>query len=387
MNLKSPQYFSEKLTKQWHNRGLRESRWFADDGAFPIELSIVAPTADSVKNSLSTVKSHLQTWNAITVGEVIWEDKKYQALAEPLSVPRRWLLHSLEEWINACGNKGVTNEYRHYCFITQAVFQPFHRALIQNKRLVCERGGDEVIRACQLAVQLRPNIAAGAPLRALSIAGVDSKFFERHRSLIVALLDARYDNEVSKQGLENFLGASKDEHWVLIVDADGRLLPFAQQKVRVSELQKYGLPNANILLVENIQVVHLLPHLANTLVILGAGLNLSWLKSDWIVHRHIRYWGDIDTWGLAMLARARKYHSNVEAVLMNRNYFEQHQNKAVPEPSTATHYIADVWEYLTSEEQCLYDYLQTQTNGRLEQEFLSVEMVQSVLSTEFDTSP
>ncbi len=379
MNLKSPQHFSEKLSKQWHHRATREARWFADDDAFLIALPIPAPTADNVKNHSAAVKKHLQAWKGITIGEVVWEYKKYQALAEPLLVPRRWLLCSVEEWIDACDNKTVREEYRHYCRITQAVSQPFHRTLIQQKRLVCERDSDEVICACQLAEQLSPNIAGGAPLRTLALAGVDSKFFERHRPLIIALLDTRYDGEVSKQGLETFLGASKDAHWVLVVDADGGLLPFTQQKVRVSELHTRGLPDADLLLVENIQVSHALPPLANTLVILGAGLNLSWLQADWTAHRRIRYWGDMDTWGLAMLARARSYRSIIEAVLMDRACFDTHQDKAVPEPTSATHYIADVWAQLTPAERDLYEYLQSQSNGRLEQEFLSADRVRDAL--------
>lgn len=40
----------------------------------------------------------------------------------------------------------------------------------------------------------------------LGLEGIDTKFFERHGSLIVSFLDVRFDNDVSEMGLEAFLG-------------------------------------------------------------------------------------------------------------------------------------------------------------------------------------
>ncbi len=377
--LKSPALVAEKLAKQWQNHQLREARWFADDGAYPIVLPIPAPSAAMVAQSHLAVKAHLKAWKAVTVGEVIYADKRYRALAEPLSVPRRWVLGNVDDWIRACQNKTVRDEYRHYQAITQKVSKPFHRLLIRHKGLVTERDSEEVIRACQLAEQLSPDIAGGAPLRALAFAGTDSKFFERHRKFIIKLLDVRFSGEASRVGLETFLGASKDEHWISVVDLDGDLLPFAQQKIRVTELQQRGLPDAQLLIVENVQVTQMLPHLPKTLAVLGAGLDLAWLSAAWTAERRIVYWGDMDTWGLAMLARARHYRSDIEAVLMDANHFHAHQEKAVPERTLADSYIADVWMHLTPCEQVFYQQLKNTARGRLEQEFLPIDIVHDAL--------
>jgi len=48
--------------------------------------------------------------------------------------------------------------------------------------------GEEVIRAAKVALPLSHGCAEGRPLRALSILGTDSKFFGRHRALLVAAL-------------------------------------------------------------------------------------------------------------------------------------------------------------------------------------------------------
>ena len=67
----------------------------------------------------------------------------------------------------------------------------------------------------------------------LSIEGIDTKFFERNAQLVTALLDVRFDGEVSKIGLASFLGAfTESDHWLLLLDLDGSLLPFKQMRVR-----------------------------------------------------------------------------------------------------------------------------------------------------------
>lgn len=381
--LKSPRDFADKLAKQWQRRELRVARWFAEAGAFPIELTIPAPNARRVEQ-LQDIKAHLAHWRQVTVGEVHWEDKNYRALAAPLVVPRRWQLQTMNDWLSACRDASVKREYQHYQQITQSVAEDFHRLLLEQKRWVVARDADAVIRACRLAEQLSPDIAGGAPLRALSFAGVDSKFFERHRQLITALLDQRFSGTASRMGLEDFLGAGKDEHWVTLADLDGGLLPFGQQKIRVSELQQRGLaPEIKLLVVENVQVTHLLPRLPKTLAILGTGLDLAWLSADWVARRDIVYWGDIDTWGLAMLARARHYQPTLRAVLMGVDCFDAHRDKAVAEPATADDYIRDIWNVLTPAEQSLYQQLKSREHGRLEQEFIPAERVAEALERAF----
>src|SRR5690606_29063539 len=124
---------------------------------------------------------------------------------------------------------------------------------------------------------LRPGAAGGRPLRALGHAGIDSKFIERHRGLLIAMLDVLHEGEVSSQGLETFLNASSsDDHWLMLMDLSGERLPFAQCRVPARSLMTTPLPASHILIVENEQCLHALPQVSDTIAILGAGLNLKW---------------------------------------------------------------------------------------------------------------
>jgi len=110
-----------------------------------------------------------------------------------------------------------------------------------------------------------------------------------------------------------------------------------------------------------------------TIAILGAGLNLAWLSAPWISSRRLAYWGDIDTWGLTMLATARLKQPTISALLMSENVLNQYAAQsavveAVPAATTTP-------EELNSDEKLLYERLLKMEKGRLEQEFLPESIV------------
>ena len=254
----------------------------------------------------------------------------------------------------------------------------FQRLLVRRLVQWRDTPADAVIAAAHMALQLEPGCAQGKPLRALAVQGNDSKFFERHASLLTALLDERFDGEASRQGLVGFLGAlPEDDHWLLIAPLAAGLLPFAQMRVRASELLATPLPSHRILLVENERSLHQLPRpVANTIAVLGAGLNLGWLAAPWLQERTVAYWGDLDTWGLHMLAIARGHVPHLHALLMNAATFSAHQHLAVAEPVHAPDTVAGTW---TPKEEALALHLRAQDKGRLEQEFLPAEAVHSAV--------
>jgi hypothetical protein len=225
-----------------------------------------------------------------------------------------------------------------------------------------------------VALQLQPGCADGKPLRALSVAGTDSKFFERNRQLVTLMLDILFDGQASEAGLETFLGAEDEgHHWLLIADLDGSLLPFSQMRVRAYELQSTPLPGQRLILVENERSLHQLPSAPDTIAVLGSGLNLSWLQASWLANKAVAYWGDLDTWGLTMLGRAREHLPQLTPLLMDRTTFERFADEsAVEEPQAASVVVPPG---LTESEAGLYHLLRRSDRGRLEQEFLPVNMV------------
>ncbi len=375
--MKSPDELAAVLTRQWHLADQRERR-LLDPHSWPIRLTIGRPPADVFERRTAVVRGHIERWRAVTVGEVGWQEVRYRSAAQPVLLPQCWLIASVEEWAQATGDVQVQVEFERFRRLLDRVDSRFHPLLIRQRALWRDRGEIEIVQAVALSLELEPGVAAGRPLRAVAAAGVDSKFIERNRALVTALLDVRFDGEASEQGLASFLHAADEgDHWLLVVPMSPGLMPFEQQRVRARELTETPLPSANLVLVENERCVHLLPEVRNSIAVLGSGLDLAWLKADWIGRRRLVYWGDMDTWGLYMLSRARALQPHLEPVLMDRALFERHSAALAVAESVAAGSAPP--DGLNDDERTFYEYLLQQTKGRIEQEFIPKEEVAQAL--------
>ena len=392
--MKSPQVLAAKLAQQWHSADWRERQLLGGGTAWPLTLPIGQPDTAVFLNDAAALRSHLQQWRAVEqdgLGHVQWQERRYRGSSDAIAVPTHWQLAKPSQCIAAIrhfkvlGHAQVHSDYARLSTLIAGVERPgFQRLLV--RRLVQWRDVpvDAVMAAAHMALQLEPGCAQGKPLRALAVQGNDTKFFERHASLLTALLDERFDGEASRQGLVGFLGAlPEDDHWLLIAPLAPGLLPFAQMRVRASELLTTPLPAHRILLVENERCLHQLPQptaqpLPSTIAVLGAGLNLGWLAAPWLQERTVAYWGDLDTWGLHMLAIARGHVPHLHALLMNAATFSAHQHLAVAEPVHAPEPISGAQ---TPEEAALQAHLRAQARGRLEQEFLPTDTVHRAVRT------
>jgi len=366
--MKSPLEFCTRLTRQWQNGDTRQKRLLSAD-AWPIKLAIGFPSAQQFIKNPTAIREHIALWHKIKIGQVIWTEKKYIASSSSIELPKSWLLNNPSDWIAATHNANVSQEFKALEKIIPEVDSIFHRLIVRKRNLILSKPVDDVIKATQVALKLAPNCAHGKPLRSLSVANSDSKFFERNRNLITQLLDIRFDDTVSDMGLELFLNAADgNDHWLLVAPLDDKLLPFQQVRLRASELITTELSASHIIIVENEQCLHQLPKLPSTIAILGAGLNLSWLKAPWLRMKTLAYWGDMDTWGLTILAKARLEQPHLTALLMNQTIFDKYAEQfSVIEPQPADEQAPS---HLTKEEKIFYRNLHISSRGRLEQEFL-----------------
>ena len=386
--MKSPSDLASQLAKQWHRSDLRVAR-LLDADSWPLILNIGKPTAAQVQNQTRLVQQHLEAWRAMAEyrhkgqadrGTVEYDEVSYRSTAAPVRLPVRWVITSPSQWIAAANDKTVALEFRQLCELVAAVNPVYRQRLVRERSLWLGQPVPEVIQLCRLADQLEPGIADGRPLRLLSGFGVDTKLIERNITTLQKLLDERFEGAASEQGLMTFLDAATDkDHWLLVKPLADGLLPFRRLRLSSTELASTLLPAQRLLIVENEQCEHLLPELADTIAILGAGLDLGWLSGAALDDKQLLYWGDIDSWGLLMLARARQMRPHIQAVLMDRTTFDGWAStSAVAEPVRARH---EAPPGLSADEAELFDHLGTLAKGRLEQEFIPHATVAAVLQS------
>ncbi len=373
--MKSPAEASEILKRKWQSADQRELRVLSD-GDWPLTIAIGKPSADLLKNEHAKLREHLASWRNVVVGSVRWETVRYQSAAEPLEVPVLWDIGDNDEWVQAAHDEVILRQHQRLKRLLLAVDSSFHRLLVRQLSLHDARDEQDVIAAARIAMLMEPGCGMGRPLRAIGAdySGVDSKFLERNQTLLKAFLDARFDGQCSTQGFARFLGVIDDgEHWLLVMPLADGLLPFARQRVRTIDLAQTAISASHILVVENEQCAHQLPEeMDRTVAILGAGLNLEWLSGAAFDGKHIGYWGDLDSWGMTMLASARTWRPDLEALLMDEATFRLMESRAVVEPTIAG---SEAPSHLSETEKHFYRFLISSDRGRLEQEYLPIDRV------------
>lgn len=203
--------------------------------------------------------------------------------------------------------------------------------------------------------------------RAMSIPGVDTKWYERNRSVCDGLWSCRVDAGDAapvelRQSPDNVQGKVLDPQLRVIVGGMGEFaasietwaaVPWHPQVVVVCENKQTGLS---------------FDDMPGTVVLLGRGYaierfdELGWLRSA-----RVLYWGDIDTHGFAILSRLRSHVSHVESVLMDQPTLLAHASQWVQESTPTTAPL----EHLTATEFATYRGLVDGAWGervRLEQE-------------------
>ena len=208
---------------------------------------------------------------------------------------------------------------------------------------------------------------SGLYLRQITAPGVDTKFVERHRGVLAAMLGV----PGSAAGFVAGLGlATKPE----LVRLRGLALGgVSEVAVRLPEVAGLSVAARTVLVVEN-EITYLsVPVPADGIVIWGRGFDAGRLGGlPWLGEADVHYWGDLDTHGFAILNQVRSVLPGVRSVLMDRETLVNHRDRWVTEPTPTSARL----DLLDAAERGVYEDLVTDAVGsrvRLEQERIDWE--------------
>lgn len=221
-------------------------------------------------------------------------------------------------------------------------------------------------------------------LRTLPI-NVHTKFIEEHLTIIDELLRFLLPADcfnIQETRFEKRYFLKTDEQRVRMLFLDQSLAEryFSgcnELDFPLSALARLTLPIKRVFIMENKQTYSniynflTLPQQKGTVAIFGKGFSVGALRQcNWLNSCQIFYWGDIDTHGLLILNRLRKYYSHVAPFLMDRNTLNAYKEYWGIGASTPQESIT----YLSMEENDLFCFLK-EKNIRLEQEKIKHEDV------------
>ena len=232
----------------------------------------------------------------------------------------------------------------------------------------------------------------GIYIRQLSLEGVDTKFMEQHRGILIQLLDLVLENgsfDLNCKGVKNFekrygFLARPELIRFRFTEADKNIGGLSDLTVRADEFCRMDPDIETVFVVENDISALAFPPVPGAMVLFGRGYYFDSIRdAGWLNRKKLYYWGDLDTHGFAILGQFRYLFPHTHSILMNhetllahRLHWGREEKQAVVVPNV-----------LTEEEKSLMTDLMDNRYGvnlRLEQEFIPYSYVEKVLSNLFN---
>ena len=394
-----------------------DSRGDADDASdWPLRLPLGAPDERRALADPDALRAWLAAWRAHDgPGTLAHASRRWQTLGRQ-TLPTHLILDDAATLADAVGQGARWRRLLHRGR-TLALGAPERLDAIGTVLpTLADLDDADWTRWRDAADWLAAHPDSGLYPRQLPIAGIDTKTLERWRASLERWLigNGRCDTAsgeasngtpgtVPRKALDAAVGATSDR-FPGTRDALGlRRLPvrlralaldpampgwppgLADIELPVTELAALPLRPARVLVVENLQSGLALPSLPGTLAVVGLGYALEPLAEiGWLADAPIDYWGDIDTHGLAMLARLRRHFGHVRSRLMDEATLLDHRALWVEE--TRPH-AATSLDGLDEAEAALYDDLRRGRWGigvRLEQERIAWPRVLAALAADSD---
>ena len=366
--------------REWDNHRNLQKR-LTGERTFPISIPLKPPSDQQVLSDITRFQNFISDWQEFIFSDFVdWDSRNYRSLKQQ-NIPKRLVIPSMQSLFDYLGKDAVARGH-----LWEQRMEPLlnmnkdlYSVLIKHLLTIEAVSQLEIELIVKLLPQMFKGMGEGKYLRALPLKGVDTKFVESFTPLITDLLDVMHQGNVMQAGglLAWLQCLGNPSGWITVRP----LCPIVQAKIGgfsilqlpIAELRRMSLPADNILVVENIQSGLGLTNVKNTIAVFGGGRNVSWMNADWLNEKNVGYWGDIDTWGLAILSDARTLAHNTIPIMMDENTVLQFKDRMVDEPEKHMGLPSN----LNKAEKTLFSDLKSNKfgAGRLEQERLSADYI------------
>jgi hypothetical protein len=383
----TPAQIRKKAQKLWESGRVLQSA-LQGKALFPWYISYRKPSAQQQLDDFTEVRQWVQTIQGSSkqanAGGYSVEYKTFNhRLLGTQQLPAKICFSSREDLLRYLGR---VKEFQRLLSIAEhsCIKYPVMREwLIAYPRLFMKYQGrwSRLLKVCDYFIlNPRPNCY----LRELDIALLDSKFIEKHRSILMDLLDLilpvesidQQASSLKQHGFERRYGLKYEQPLLRLRLLDPDLFPIqglSDISLPVEQLNRWGVPCRRVFITENKINGLSFPDADESLVVFGLGYGVDSLCAiDWLKNLEIFYWGDIDTHGFSILSRLRHHFPEARSLMMDKHTLERHQALCIPEPENAR--CKNMLNNLRAEEQALYQQLQ-QSHQRLEQERIPISFV------------
>lgn len=357
-------------------------------------IALGAPTQNEAAADPEAVRAWAAAWSAWEssrqTGAVTWETRQWPRLGRQ-RLPASLVISSLDDIAMLAEQAGRWQRAaaRHHLLSSVCVWLPGRPAPQRLFDALADYNDVDFERLLSLMRWLSEHPASGLQLRQLPVVGLDTKWVEQRRGLIIDLLQCRPSVPAGDQAgsdLHTLLGLAKQptrmRMRILGDDLRRQVGGLCDIEAPVEELAALPIAPRLAFVVENLESGLALPAVpgAVALMKLGHAVNLLRLL-PWLRASRVVVWGDVDTHGFAILDRVRSVLPQAESMLMDRDTLLSHQALWVEEPKP---YAGPHLVRLSQSERVVFDGLAGSVWGisvRLEQERLPWPLVLSALAS------
>lgn len=373
-----------ELTRLWDRGELLRG----DDNLYPLRLRLRRPTSRELGERFGEVRDWLRTLEqgSDQYGYLLeYEEIAHRQLGRN-RIPSRVFVPTEAQALRMLGKTRAADRFTRLVDEVRREFPSLAGWLLRKPLLALELA-DSWPGILSVLRWFQSNPSPGLYRRQLEIEGVDTKFIEGNQRVLTELLTLVLPPEHVAGGS----GMSFDRRFGLrekpplirfrLLDGTQAIHGLTDLTVPTHELARLELPVDEVIVTENEVNGLALPPRPRTLVVFGQGYAVEKLAEvRWLETRRVRYWGDIDTHGFAMLDRFRAHFPLAESMLMDYETLLAHQAMWVTEPSPQV----DALSRLSTAESTLFDELVRGVHGeciRLEQERIGFAWVRLALDS------
>lgn len=371
----TPESARDRLRGRWDN-GFYLQALAAGEPFEPIDRKITGPKTAELNSRRSEVADWVKLWHEQAGRPETTVDYRTaggKGLVGKHQIPDRLRISSLADLERFLGTATQTRRYTR--ILEHAGTVPTIRTWVGRRPM---RALDHYDHFPQLVAALEwiaTNAGSGRHLREIDAAGVDTKFIEQHQRMMLELGGKVVPEDLvdpAQSTIAGRFGFAVPGRRVRLRRLDNTIpwpMPgFDDVEVRTEDLAQIRLDVDSVYVVENLTTYLSFPSVQRSVIVFGGGYAAAVLGAiPWLTEVDVRYWGDLDTHGLAILDRLRSTLPDVRSVLMDQDALLEHRAMWGTEPSQVTRELRN----LTAAEAACHRALVDDVHGsslRLEQE-------------------
>lgn len=333
----TPAHIRQQVQRLWNDGRLLAAR-LSEQALFPLELRLRQPSVADIGSRFDAVRGwvrELEAGSRDHLGhgyDIIWREINHRQTGCN-RLPERVVIATDQDALRLLGRAADARRFDQLAATTLNDF-PQLRPWLARRALVVLEQAEKWPRILAILDWFVAHPRPAIYLRQLDIAGVDSKFIEGRKALLMELLDQVLPAEAIGQdavGVRQFearygLLAKPALVRMRILDPALAVAGLSDLSVPLSQFAALRIAAERVFITENDTNGLAFPDARGAVVVFGGGYGVLGLSQvPWLRERELVYWGDIDTHGFAILDRLRASVPHTRSLLMDNDTLQAHR--------------------------------------------------------------